>query len=306
LGEISNFFSINVTKLEDGSVLLDQWKYTSEVLVKYDLDECSAKVNTPLQVQGKCSAKVNTPLQAQGECSEISDSASQQHCDELLYRGAVGCLMYLSTSTRPDLSFALCKVSQKCSKPTKEDWNNVKHIMMYLKKVGKKGLHYQKTNNPGVKIFVDADWASDVEDRKSISGFVATCGEGAINWHSRKQQRVTTSSQHAELMALKEGCKEVIWMQLMFKELSCEEIFDKPSNVFVDNQGAIAQAKSFEMTSRNKHIAVDVHFIRDIVRRGEVNCVYVPTDENLADCMTKVLNGRKTKVFVEKLGLKSM
>ena len=173
------------------------------------MDNVNAKVTTPLPLQGK-------------EICEIEEA-----CDETLYRGAIGSLMFLSTTTRPDISFSLCKLSQKCSNPSMTDWNNVLHLLCYIKRTGKKGLCYRKSGKQ-VEMYVDSDWASEPSDRKSVSGLVVLLGGGSVIWHSRKQQRVTTSTQHAEFMALKDICKESMWLRNLLWELGCDTFMKVP------------------------------------------------------------------------------
>ena len=103
-----------------------------------------------------------------------------------MYRQDIGCTLYLAGGTRPDISFAVGRQSQFCEEPTIEDWSHVKHILRYLKKTANYGLHYVKTGQP-IEAWVDADWANDVQDARSISGYVIKMAGGAVSWTSRNR-----------------------------------------------------------------------------------------------------------------------
>lgn len=106
-----------------------------------------------------------------------------------IYQAVVGSL-YLSTKMRPDIAYAVSCVScvaRFCAKPTKEHWTAIKRILRYLKGTHNLGLVY-KEDTPAVSTrYSDADWAGDVGDRKSTSGYVFLVGCTAISWRSSKQ-----------------------------------------------------------------------------------------------------------------------
>ncbi|UYV80857.1 hypothetical protein LAZ67_19002001, partial [Cordylochernes scorpioides] len=137
------------------------------------------------------------------------------------FREAIGSLMHLSCLTRPDITFALNKVSQKLAAPTIYDWEAVKRIFKYLVGTDEYGIMYQKGHKVGVlESFSDADFAGDPETRRSTSGVVCKLAGGAISWLSQKQRSVSLSTTEAELVAASNTTKEVIWLNRLFSEIS--------------------------------------------------------------------------------------
>ena len=102
----------------------------------------------------------------------VKTTESDELVDENLYQSAVGSLQYLSTMTRPNITFAVLNVAKYCSKPTKEHWTAVKRIVRYLKGTLNFGLLYKNSNSSSCEGFSDSDWAGDVNDRKSTSGYI--------------------------------------------------------------------------------------------------------------------------------------
>jgi len=118
--------------------------------------------------------------------------------------------------TRPDIAYAVSKVSQYSSNPNSTHWTAVKRIFRYLRGTREFGLCY-KLPGPG-NGFTDADWGSG-EDRQSIGGFAFVLGGAAISWISKKQSTVALSSTEAEYMALTQAVKESIWLQAILVDL---------------------------------------------------------------------------------------
>jgi hypothetical protein len=123
-------------------------------------------------------------------------------------------------------------------------------------------------------VYSDADWAGDKENRRLISGFVATINEAVISWSMKKQSSVATSTTEAEYMALNTMVKEVIWIQRMFKELG--RTLNDGKVIYEDNQEAITLAKNSKHYIRTKHINAIYHFIRECVENSQIKLEYLP------------------------------
>ena len=133
------------------------------------------------------------------------------------YASAVGSLMYAMVCTRPDIAHAVGVLSRFMSKPRKEHWTTMKCVFRYLRGTSDYGLCYQ--GRPGldrvldIHGFVDADWARDLDQRRSTSGYVFNLFGGAVSWMSKKQSVVALSTTEAEYMAATHASKEVVWLQ---------------------------------------------------------------------------------------------
>ena len=117
----------------------------------------------------------------------------------------VGSLVYAMTCTRPDLSYCITKLSQHLSKPQPSDWIMLKHVFRYIKHTVDYRLTFRKSSTDlRLLAYCDADWATSLDDRHSISGYCISLNEEAapISWKSRKQASVALSTCEAEYMSL--------------------------------------------------------------------------------------------------------
>ncbi|KAG8491200.1 hypothetical protein CXB51_014356 [Gossypium anomalum] len=138
----------------------------------------------------------------------------------------------------------------------------------------------------GVIGYVDADFAGDLDRRRSLTGYVFTIRGCAINWKATLQTTVALFTTEAEYMAIAEACKKVIWLKGLFSELN-EEL--QIGTVFCDSQSAIFLTKDQMFHERTKHIDVRYHFVRDIIAHGDIVVSKISTHENPTDMMTKSL-----------------
>ncbi|XP_052129813.1 uncharacterized protein LOC127750998 [Frankliniella occidentalis] len=214
----------------------------------------------------------------------------------------IGSLLNLSENTRPDLSYVVSKLAQKCQSPTEDDVNDVKHVLRYLVSTGKYNLTYSKSGLP-IKVFCDSDFAGDPTDRKSRCCYVAMLANSPISWYSKKHNCVALSTVEAEFIAMCEVTREVVWLKRLLSELGQSRYVQSPCTIFCDNQGAINKTKEVDqnVSERNKHIDIQYFYCKDMQVKGFVKFVYVPSFNNIADIFTKPLNGPKTKYFCEKL-----
>ncbi|XP_028067253.1 uncharacterized protein LOC114270061 [Camellia sinensis] len=134
-----------------------------------------------------------------------------------LYRSIVGALQYL-TITRPDISFAVNHASQFMHAPTVAHFNTVKRLLRYIQGT----LHHGLFFTPGslnLHAFSDSDWAGDVLDRKSTTGYCVFLGSNLISWSAKKQSTVSRSSTEAEYRALAQASAELQWLRMLLQEL---------------------------------------------------------------------------------------
>ena len=144
----------------------------------------------------------------------------------------------------------------------------VKRILRYLKGTPNHGLLYSKEGSKDCVGYSDADWAGDVEDRKSTSGYLFQISGAAVSWRSKKQTCVALSTAEAEYMALASAAQEAIWMRQLTSDLKSEST--EATVIFEDNQSAICMAQNPQFHGRAKHIGIKNHFIREQVYSGTV------------------------------------
>ena len=262
-GEIHYLLGLSIKRdRESRTLTISQPNYTEKVLRKSGMENCKP---------------VSTPLAPGRRFQQLS--ASDKPFDIQTYQQAIGCLTYMSTATRPDIAAAVGVLSQYMSKPSKDHWMGVKRVLRYLKGTLNYGLkfsvHGEQTELNG---YSDADWAGDVDTRRSTSGYVFQFGNGTISWSSRKQPTVAKSSTEAEYVALSSATQEAIWLRRLMKDFGKQT--DAPTTIYEDNQGAIELAKNAKYHSRTKHI--DIRAVSN-----EIRGIYCRTEDMVADKMTK-------------------
>ena len=118
--------------------------------------------------------------------------------------------------------------------------------------------------------FTDSDFQSDIDDRKSISGFVFICNGGAVSWKSSKQGVTTDSTTEAEYIATSDAAKEAVWIKKFISELEVVPSIESLIPLFCDNNGAIALAKEPRSHQKSKHIERRFHIIRELIGKGDI------------------------------------
>lgn len=176
LGRMRFFLGIEVLQESDG-IYICQRKYALEVLKKFGMME-SNSVGSPI-VPG----------------FKVSKDEAGVTVDETNYKQLVGSLMYL-TATRPDMMFVISLISRYMEKPTELHLQEAKRALRYLRGTVNYGIFYKKGGNGECELlgFTDSDYAGDMDDRKSTSGYVFLMSSGAVSWSSKKQPIVTLST----------------------------------------------------------------------------------------------------------------
>ena len=139
-----------------------------------------------------------------------------------------------------------------------------------------------------MKGYSDADWAAQVNDRRSTSGYVFFLGGGPVSWQSKTQKSVALSTAEAEYMALSDASKECIHLKALLSSLGHTQ--DKPVIIYEDNQAAQKIAENPVLHDRTKHIDIRYHFVRELVEDLKISVVYIQTKEMVADLLTKAVS----------------
>ena len=252
---------------------LNQSVYCKNLLEKYDMANCNS-----------ISIPITPDYRKSSNSGGVQDSEDSLFENVKLYQSVVGSLIYLSIGTRPDLAYAINVVSRAMSKPTNRHWGIAKGIMRYLRGTINYGIQYG-----GNKVLVgygDADWAADLETRRSMTGYVFMIG-GPISWQSTLQKVVAQSTVEAEYYSLSAEMREGLWLKSLIEEIQLP--LKTPIILMEDNQGCIAIAENQGNHSRTKHIDIKNHFIRDKIQEGIFKMQYCKTDLMIADIFTKPL-----------------
>ena len=217
------------------------------------------------------------------------------------YREAIGSLMYLMLSTRPDLAAAVQFVSRCSFDPGPQHWEAVKNIFRYVQRTKSLKLTFRRHGAIRLTCYSDSDWESCVDTRRSVSAYVFLLGGAAVSWSSRKQRSVSLSSCEAEYVAACEATREAVWEMALLEELGYKNL--EVPVVYMDSQSAMQLISNPVFHDKSKHIQGKMHYIREVAEEGGVTFVKVHTSENLADSLTKAVNASKTASCRAGMGL---
>ncbi|KMQ86061.1 retrovirus-related pol polyprotein from transposon tnt 1-94 [Lasius niger] len=252
LGEVKHYVGIEVTRDINGIFYLNQRSYIQKLIENTKMENSKPSA-IPLDL-GYLKLDHGNPLK-----------------DNAQYQKLIGALLYIAVNTRLDIMASVCILAQRTINPTQSDWNEAKRVLRYLRgtmdlklKLGRSG----DTEKNGLIGYADADWGQDQRERKSNSGYICEFNGAVISWSCKKQTCVALSSTEAEIIALSEACKEILWIH-----------------------------------NRTKHVDTKYHFARDLQSKGIIDVRYCPTEHMLADMLTKPLGGVKLKNFRYRAGL---
>ncbi|KAL6130957.1 hypothetical protein ACLB2K_069335 [Fragaria x ananassa] len=220
--------------------------------------------------------------------------------DATQFKQMVGSLMYL-TATQPDLMFIVSLISSFMASPTQLHFAAAKRVLRYLKGTVNYEVFYKRGETSELVAYTDSDYAGDIEDSKSTSGYVFMMCGGAVAWSSRKQPIVTLSTTEAEYVAATTCACQAVWMRRVLEEIGHEQT---GSTVLIcDNASTIKLSRNPVLHGRSKHIKVRFHFLRDLTKDGDIELLYCGTQSQLADIMTKPLKLEAFQRLRQELGV---
>lgn len=291
MGEISSILGIRVIRnREERTISLDQAAYINRILKRFNMQNCNA-VSSPLEAGQRISKEM---------CANNDDE--KQKMVDIPYRQAIGSLMFLAQITRPDISFPVNLMSRYCESPGMGHWGAVKRILRYIKGTSNYKIVYDGNKDDVLYGFSDADWAADLDERRSTTGYVFILCGAAISWGTRRQPTVALSSTEAEYMATVATIQEGMWLKSLHNEM-----FDNwgAVKIFCDNRGAMMVLNNNSYSNRTKHIDIKMRFIREHVEKKNVELVYIPTADMPADILTKNVGAKKIIGHLPNIGLEN-
>jgi hypothetical protein len=272
LGDLRQFLGIQfVRDRSQGTVRFMQHHYIYDLLKRFKMDRC-----TP----------VSTPSDTSVRLSPTNDDDSL--ADQSIYQSVIGTLLYLSLSSRPDIAYATSFLSRLYSNPSSTHWTALLRVLKYLRGTADHALVFQRTGKELIiHGYCDADFAGDVSDRKSTSGFVFFLNDSLISWRSKKQDCTALSTTEAEYVAMSLAAQELIYFRGLLSELGFSQDF--PSVLRSDSHNALNMGANISHRTTSKHIDVKYHFIRNHVLDRSISLLYCPTGQMLADLFTKAI-----------------
>nr|GEW74251.1 copia protein [Tanacetum cinerariifolium] len=275
MGELKFFLGIQVHQSPCG-IFINQAKYAQEILKKHVMTSCDS-IGTPMATKHLDADLSGTPV------------------DQMKYRSKVRALMYL-TASRPDIMHATCYYARYQAQPTEKHLTVVKRIFRHLKDTIHIGLWYPKDTGFELTAFSYLNHAGCLDSRKSTCGGIQFLGgDKLVSWSSKKQDCTSISFAEAEYMSLSACCAQVLWMRTQLTDYGF--YFDKIP-MYCNSKAAIAISYNPVQHSRTKHIDVRYHFIKENVKNGIIELLFVGTEYQLADLFTKALPEERFKYLV--------
>ena len=229
MGKLHHFLGMSIVQNEENkTVWIGQPAYTKNVLKKFGMQDCTP-VNTPVDVGSKLETTTD----------------EDEYADQQQYQSAIGSLMYLMVSTRPDIAYAVGNLAKFSSKLSTKHWTALKRVLRYLKGTIELGILYSQKSSGECVGYSDADWAGDINDRKSTSGYIFQISGAAVTWRSKKQGCVALSTAEAEYVALSSAAQESVWLRRLTSELGSPP--QAATTIYEDIQSAIAMTKNPSM-----------------------------------------------------------
>lgn len=301
---------LNMRLTRDASgrrLVLDQQAYIEQILEDFGMDEVKAASHP-----GTLDALEATP--ADGSLVALTP-AQQRELQSFPYRRAIGLLMYLANTSRPDITHAVSVASRYVERPGLAHVQAVKQILRYLSGTREHGLLFQWNGDAAYTAplllagYADADWGGCKDSARSTTGFLITINGSIVDWGSQRQKTVALSSCEAEFMAISAVVQSVMWFQTLLGEIgftqfvapeddaapptrspdAATSLAVRTPTLFNDNRSAIAMSHNDVHHQRSKHISLRYHFVREAIAARVVRLEWCSTHEQLADVLTKAL-----------------
>jgi hypothetical protein len=296
LGEPKWFLGIHILRdRRNRTIWLTQDAYIDKVAHKFSI-----------QLEGKVPA---TPMGLE-ELLKSETQATKKSIE--VYQQKVGSILFAAISTRPDVAFAVSRLSRHNLNPSDVHHRAADRVVQYLYSTRsfalRLGNNTQQNSKP-IETFIgssDASFADNTEDRKSSQGYVLRLYGGPIAWKASKQTTVTTSSTEAELVAASEAAKEMIAAGRLLNSLQIK--LDEPLQLEIDNKQTIRLLveESAKLTTQLRHVDIYQHWLRQQVQNSQIKVRWVESKDMVADGMTKALPKVRHTEFLRQLRIEDI
>ena len=295
-GELKWFLGLNVIRNRATRTMwLSQKAYISKICT--DL--------APTFSEGRLPA---TPMEP-AELLLLTDQEEQPtESSRTSYQRKIGLFLYAGIATRPDIAFAVSRLSRFNQQPGKRHHKAADRVFHYFARTQGHCIQYSggKVDSQDISLFIyasDASFKDNTIDRKSSQGYIMKLFGEPVAWRANKQDTVTTSSTEAELLAISQTAKESIYLSRLMKALNLA--VPEPLTIECDNAQTIRLLvdKSTKLQTKLQHVDIHSHWLRQEVQRGTIAVRWVSTKQMIADGLTKSLTHANHEDFVGMTGL---
>ena len=267
--------------------------FTRSDKVKISMDKYVEDLLRLYEVKGKAKTPAMPDLLKVDETSKLLNESEREE-----FHSRVAKLLYLAKRVRPEILTAVIFLTGRVNCATEQDRDKLNRVLHYLNYYPKLGIGLSTTGTNMIFSFIDVSFATEV-DYKSRTGVVISLGGGPVYAESSKQKLNTTGSTESELVGCSDGSKNVIWLRNFLIEQGYKIL---PAKIYQDNKSTLALIKNGRSSNRStRHINIRYFFLKDRVESGEIELQYLPTNEMIADLLTKPLQGVQFRILRDKL-----
>ena len=268
--ECSEYLGMRINVAED-AVEISQTKYIEEVLERFGMKDCNP-TKSPMDV--------------------FEDFSKYARNGTVPVKELLGCLNFLATRTRPDISVCISHLGTFADVPSTELWKAAKRVLRYLKGTKERSIVLRPVQDWKVNAYTDAGFRTLTEARCTSGSMVVIDGT-PVAWRSTKQTRLAKSTCEAELVAALDAWKEAEPIRQLLEEMGLDTMIE----LILDSTSAfkIGETGSFK---QSKYFAYDLKLMtEELIQTDGVVLRRVPTSEQLADGLTKPLKPVKLRRF---------
>ena len=272
-GLVHEYLGMTIDYSVEGKVI-----FTMPDYIKKLLEEC------PTDMDGTAVSPAANHLFDVNENAEKLDGDKANEYHHLTAK-----LLYLCKRVRPDLNPAVAFLCTRVKQPDVDDWKKLRRCIRYLRDTKDLPFTLEAGEDIAIKWWIDASFAVH-PDMRSHTGAAMSLGKGCPISISRKQRLNTKSSTEAELVGVDDGMPLVVWVRNF---LIAQGFAVTDNVVYQDNQSAMLLERNGRASSgrRTRHINIRYFFVSDRIKQKELRVEYCPTEDMVADLLTKPLQG---------------
>ncbi|CAM9872654.1 unnamed protein product, partial [Phaeothamnion confervicola] len=218
LGRVHTLLGILVQQdLKAGTIRLSQPHYIDDLLARFRMSDA-----WPVQTPSCPGAPPRSAARGPATTAEAAKMAGNP------LRELVGAVLYLAVTTRPDIFDEVRSLTRTVHNPRLPDWLAALWLLRYLKGTREKGLLFSRSAaarmaTPGAAIgYADADWARDIDRRRSVGAYVFLRSGAAISWRSKMQDCTAASTCEAEYVAAAYAVQHALWLRRLARGLGLQ------------------------------------------------------------------------------------
>jgi hypothetical protein len=199
----------------------------------------------------------------------------------------IGKMRYVVDGTRPDLMAPLGIISENGKEANENQALIAYQLLGYLSSTIEHPLKLYIGKEQDLELFAFSDASYDGGVSRIGAVFYLSYESGPINCYSRKLNIISHSTFESEIRAIEKCMRQIVIYRELLEELGHKQM--SPTIIYTDSEGSVEFFKEYKNSRRLKHIMKIVHSIREAINDGIIKLVYIYTDYNVADIMTKIM-----------------